>query len=242
MSCSVRVQTGAIEPIEAMALDIFGEPLTGKTDIKVWIRRISDNFYYDWSNNTFESSPAQLSQELVEISSSKSPGEYRLYSPPYHINGFDTGAPTNKVMDDTYEITVDQVGGSDVSNLPEIGEIKVGQFVDDIPDFNAFERAEIKEVLGITGTGTPNDSPTTGVLSVILGLVQQNFFLDETLYSSSGLLTSGRIRIFPNKTDTDAATDGGTGEGELASFRVTTVPNVSPLDCQPKTYKVTREP
>jgi hypothetical protein len=241
MACSVRVQTGATEPIEVIVFDILGVPLTGKTDIKVKVRRISDSMYYDWTDNYFKVSPVRLEQVLEEISASNSPGEYRLNLAPDHINGFNTGTPVNKVMDDTYEITVVQDGGSDASNLPQIGEIKVGQYVDEIPDFNAFERAEIKEVLGITGTGTPNDSPTSGVLSIISGLVQQNFFLDETSYSSSGLLTTGRIRIFPTKAATDAATDGGVAEGDLAAFRVTTVPNVSPLDCQPKTYKVTRE-
>ena len=241
MSCSVRVQSGSIEPIEVMAQDMFGEPITGKTDITAVIRRISDDYFFDWDDNTFKGTPTQLTQPLVEVSSDLAPGVYKLHAPPLHVRGFNTAAINNLTDDETYQVIVDQTGGTDVANLPQIGEIKVGQYVDNIPDFSVNERDEIKKVLGITGTGTPDDSPSQGVLSIILGLVQQNFFMDNTVYSSGGLLTSGRIRIFPSKSLTDAATDGGNGQGELATFRIVAVPKVSPLEHHPHTYKVTRE-
>ena len=78
-------------------------------------------------------------------------------------------------------------------------------------------------------------------MSMILGLVQHNFFLDETTYNSAGLMVSGRIRIFPSKALTDAATDGGTGEGELATFQATSVAEPAPYDSLPTTYKMTKE-
>jgi hypothetical protein len=241
MGFSSRIQTGGKEPIEVLVRDVLGAPLTGLADIKMNLRRLSDNFYLDWADNTFKSSPTQILQALVEIDDTNSPGEYKL-NKVGHVNGFDTSSIVSPNADDIYEFTVDQDGGTDAKGLPLIGEIKVGGFVDQIPDFSVNERTEIKTVLGVTGTGTPNDSPASGVMSVILGLVQSNFFLDQTIYNSSGLLTSGRIRIFPTKAATDLATDGGAGEGELASFAITSVAEVSPLDMMPKTYKVTREP
>lgn len=242
MTTSVRIQTGHKEPIEVLVFDSYGERLVGATDISVKIRRQSDNALYDWSDNTFKASGSvvQTSQTLSEIDSVFFKGEYKLNSVD-HVNGFDTSAIANPTTDDIYEVTVDQTPKTTASNLPVIGEIKVGHFVDDIPDFTENERLELKEILGVTGTGTPDDTPSRGVLAVILGLVQSNFFLDQTIYNSQGLLTAGRIRIFPGKAETDAATDGGTGEGELAEFKITTEPEATPLDGLAKTYRVTKE-
>jgi len=80
------------------------------------------------------------------------------------------------------------------------------------------------------------------VMSLVLGLVQNNFFLDSTVYNPQGLLINGRIRIFPTKNDTDLATDGGSGEGELATFNITTESEANPHEAFAKTYRVTREP
>jgi len=237
-----RIQTGGKEPVEVLVLDIHGDPLSGGSNILLKIRRQSDNAMYDWSDNSFKtpSSVSQLEQALSEIDPIRCPGEYKLNTVD-HVNGFDTMSVTNPEDDDIYEFTVDQPPGGEASNLPLIGEVKVGSYVDDIPDFTQNERTELKAVLGITGTGTPNDSPTSGALSLILGLVQNNFFLDGTSYNAQGLLVAGRIRIFPTKGDTDLATDGGAGEGELASFNIVTEPEAAPLDGLAKTYKVTRE-
>ena len=237
---SVRVQTGAIEPIEVMALDLFGVQLTGATDLKLKVRRQSDGFLFDWSDDTFKAFPTTDSYPLTEIDATACPGEYML-TKTGHVGGFNTTTITNPSSDDTYAITVFQSPGTSASNMPQIGEVKVGQYVDDIPDFTENERTEIKTVLGITGTGTPNDSPTEGVMALTLGLMQNNFFLDSTIYNSAGLLTGGRIRIFPTKAATDLATDGGVGEGELAVFNITTISEISPLEAFAKTYKVTRE-
>lgn len=207
---SSRIQTGDIEPIVVRVEDATGEALTGKTDIKVKIRRLSNDNYFDWDDNTFKD-PAlvvQLLETLDEVSSTYSPGMYQLDTTE-HPNGFNTSNISNSTADDTYYITAVQDGGADAANLPLDGEIKVGQYVDD--------------------------------LKIILGLVQNNFFLDQTIYNGAGLLTSGRIRLFPDKASTDAATDGGAGEGELASFLVTAVAEPVPAESLPATYKMTRE-
>jgi hypothetical protein len=205
-----RIQTGDTEPIAIVAEDATGERVTGKTDIKVKVQRLSDDFFFDWDDNTFKDPNLviKLLEVLDEVSSTYSPGIYRLDT-ANHVNGFDTSQIVNPKPDDTYYVTAVQDGGTDIATLPSDGEIKVGQYVDD--------------------------------LNIILGLVQNNFFLDQTVYNGAGLLTSGRIRLFPDKASTDAATDGGTGEGELASFLVTAVAEPVPAESLPATYKMTRE-
>ena len=54
------------------------------------------------------------------------------------------------------------------------------------------------------------------------GLSQCNYILDNTTYDGAGMLTAGRIRVFPDAVTAAAATDGGTGEGEIASFTIAT--------------------
>lgn len=236
---SVYIQTGKTEPIEVLALNVLGERLTGKTDIYCKIRRQSDNLYFDWSDNLFKANPTTLRYAMIEIDSDKAAGEYKL-TKTGHVNGFNTATIANADADDIYAITVEQVGGTDAINLPQIGELKVGHYTDDIPSFNSNEIAEIKDVLGISGTGTPV-MPTEGPLAIILGLVQHNFVLDNTQYNASGLMTAGRVRIFPNKATALAATDGGTGEGELASFTVTASAEMPPHSALPVIYRSIRE-
>lgn len=53
------------------------------------------------------------------------------------------------------------------------------------------------------------------------GLSQCQFVLDNTSYDASGLMTAGRIRIFPDAATATAATDGGSGQGEVAVVNIT---------------------
>lgn len=125
MSCAVRIQTGATEPIEVLALDAALDPVTGKTDLLLSIRRKSDDFFYDFDDDTFKTSGWTDRQvALTEVDATNAPGEYAY--------DWDTSAITNETADDTYEIRVDQDPGTDVKNLPQVGEIKLGQFVDNI--------------------------------------------------------------------------------------------------------------
>lgn len=130
MSC-VRIQTGATEPIEIMAVDAAGVRLTGLGDLKVQVRRISNGYFFDWTDNTFkaEGSVVRLLQALEEVSATGAPGEYRLNAAP-HVKGFNTAAIVNPIAGDVYRVTVVQDGGAEVDNVPQIGEIKVGDWVD----------------------------------------------------------------------------------------------------------------
>lgn len=128
---SVRIKTGEKEPIVVLIVDKNGDPLTGLTNAKIKVRRGSDGFYLDWSDNTFRASPTQLLEALEEISSVYSPGEYQLNTPT-HVDGFDTSTFVQLVDEEQYFITAIQDGADTASNVPQIGEIKAGGFVDDI--------------------------------------------------------------------------------------------------------------
>jgi hypothetical protein len=123
---SVRIQTGATEPITVKALAKNGSPLTGLTDLFIRIRRFSDGFFLDFADTTFKASPGTInSAALSEISATNAPGVYEL------SNGFDFSTITNAAADDTYIIIVIQTPGTNAV-LPGPGEVKEGQYVDDI--------------------------------------------------------------------------------------------------------------
>jgi hypothetical protein len=67
-----------------------------------------------------------------------------------------------------------------------------------------------------------HDAADSTGLALLLskGLSQCNFVLDETAFDSAGMMTSGRIRIFPDAATAAAATQGGVGQGEIAEFLI----------------------
>jgi len=120
----IRIQTGQTERVEVLALDKDAIPLTSLVDLLLSIRR-GDGYYYDFDDDTFKNSGWTTRQiALSEIDSTNSPGEY------YY--DFDTSAITNPTADDTYQIRAEQDPGTTVKNMPQTGEIKVGQYVDNI--------------------------------------------------------------------------------------------------------------
>jgi len=82
-------------------------------------------------------------------------------------------------------------------------------------------------------------SNSTGLaLFLAKGLAQSNYVLDNTTFDSAGMLTGGRIRIFPDSGTAGAATSGGVGEGEVAEF---TISASAPTPGQLQIYKVVQE-
>jgi hypothetical protein len=59
-------------------------------------------------------------------------------------------------------------------------------------------------------------------IAIAAGLLQGNFFMDQTDNTSPNGQTAARMRIFRDGVATAAATDGGVAEGEFATFLVTT--------------------
>lgn len=127
---TAAIQEQSTEPIMFLAIDQNRVFLSGKTDIKIRIERLSDRKYFDWSDNTFKDGASVITmlQVLEEVSALYSPGWYKLNTGT-HVQGFNLSAITNIVEMDTYIITAIQQPGTDVANLPQVGEIKVGKFV-----------------------------------------------------------------------------------------------------------------
>lgn len=131
MSMHTRILTDSTEQIELYATNRRGAALTGKTDLYVRVRRQSDGLYLDWNDDTFKASGwTTLNQILTEVDATNSPGLYLV------TGGLDTSAITNAGTDDVYVVIPLQTPGTDAS-LPAPGEIRVGDYVDDIPDILA---------------------------------------------------------------------------------------------------------
>jgi hypothetical protein len=59
-------------------------------------------------------------------------------------------------------------------------------------------------------------------IAIAAGLLQGNFFVDQTNNTDPNGQTAARMRVFRDAAATAAATDGGSSEGEFATFVVTT--------------------
>lgn len=70
-------------------------------------------------------------------------------------------------------------------------------------------------------------------VALALGLVQNNFRMDQTAYDPNGLMISARFRIW------DSAANVGTGTGLIATYIVSATPGVTPGTAA--SYQVTRQ-
>lgn len=163
MPVSVRIGTGDLEELQVGPLiDRYtGDFVTGLTNVKAKIRRLSDDKAFDWSDSTFKDSGSvtTLAKVMTEVDSTNFPGEYQT--------DFNTGAITNPNTDDIYEVTVIEDGTSTVVNLPQAGEIRVGDWVDDIDSIqtavNALNNISIADVQ----TAMTNQGYTTARAAMI---------------------------------------------------------------------------
>ncbi|MGD9156790.1 MAG: hypothetical protein PVG39_00150 [Desulfobacteraceae bacterium] len=115
-----RIQTDETERIEVLLLDGSLSPLTSLSNAFLSIRRVSDGYWYDFNDDTFKNSGWTTRQQVMtETDSTNDQGVYHY--------DFDTSAITNVSANDTYELRVDCASAT---NVPQIGEIKVGQFID----------------------------------------------------------------------------------------------------------------
>lgn len=219
---SVTIRTGDTEPIEVLLRDNFGEPLLGATDIKIQIRRISDNRYFDWSDNTFKIDVTQRLQTLTEIDSTTDPGAYYLDHTP-HSKGFNTAAVTNPTPNDVYEVTILNTGADPVPGLPLGFEIKVGFYIDQLYTLPPHVADAVWDAMQADHTVQGSFG---NLLRRIVALQKENYVIDHLEYNSIGLMTRGRIRLFLNRDTALLATKDGQNEGEFASYTFTTVPQI----------------
>ena len=116
------VKTNAVEDIVAMALDAANAPLTGLTNIKARIWRVSDGQALDWADMTFKAfaSVGTMLSALSEVSATYFPGLYK--------KTLNTSSITNPTVNDIYQVEVIQDAVTlTAANTPQIGEIRVGQ-------------------------------------------------------------------------------------------------------------------
>jgi hypothetical protein len=216
------IRRGDREPVSIQLFNRYvATPLTGKIDIFIKVRRVSDDFFLDWSDNTFKDpgTVTTLRVKLSEVSLTYSPGVYELDYAPTHLKGLDTGAITNAADDDVYDVMVEQVGGTDAGGLPTGYELHLSAYQTNLPAYIADAvwdelQADHKAV------GTFGD-----LMRRIVALQKEHYVIDNMVHNTQGLLTSARIRLFENKADVLAATDGGSGEGEFATYSFQTTPD-----------------
>ncbi len=127
------IQSGDVEPILVLALDELREPVVGKTDVKLRIYRKHDDWFLDWSDNQFKpaASVTIIEIQMEEVNGVYNPGEYRL-NYGAHIKGFNPASISNAENEDIYFFVADQSSGVDISNMPQIGQIRVGGVIDSV--------------------------------------------------------------------------------------------------------------
>jgi len=125
------VRPSSTERIHALALDESLDPVTGKTDLLISIWRVSDGFYLDFNDSTFKAAGWTTRQTpMTEFDATNAPGEYY----------YDFSVPAG---DEVYIARVDQSPGTDVANLPQLGELRAVTYyvvgIEKNTDLDAFE-------------------------------------------------------------------------------------------------------
>ncbi len=129
---STRIQNGQTERIEVLALDSSSDPATGLTDVLLFIRRTSDGYFLDFDDNTFKASGwTDIDKVMTEIDAANDAGKYKY---DFDTSGF---------SDDTYEL---RSTCASASNFPQTGELKVGDYVDNIVTMRGTDNAALASV------------------------------------------------------------------------------------------------
>lgn len=115
---TVRIQNGQTERIEIIALDTSGDAVNSLSNILLGIRRISDDQWLDFNDNTFKASGWSSRQTVMtEFDAANDSGKYKY---TFNSSGFN---------DDDYQFRSECASAS---NFPQLGELKVGGYVDNI--------------------------------------------------------------------------------------------------------------
>jgi len=113
------IELGEVEPISAFVVSSVGNPLTGKTDILVRVRRGSDGQYLDWDDLAFKSAGwVELNKTMTEVDAVNAAGVYEL------VGGFDSGTVTGLADTEDLLFIVTQSPGID-AKVPSPLELQV---------------------------------------------------------------------------------------------------------------------
>lgn len=128
---SVTVKAGAVEPLTiAVRKASDGTPLTGSTNLRVSIRRTTDNRFLDFADGAFKTSGWTTRQAtLTEIDSTNAAGWYE-YVTGGGVHGIDTTG-WNAVP---YDVAFEEVTSTLAQGAPQIGfgEIRVGGSIENL--------------------------------------------------------------------------------------------------------------
>ncbi len=113
---NLRIKKDAVEPVTAFLLDAAGAGVTALSPTLTIRQSSTDQF---WTGTALQSAPTNLA--MTEVDATDAPGEYRF--------NFDTGAGSG-APEGEYILRVDVIAG--VTNLPQSGIVKVGEYISDI--------------------------------------------------------------------------------------------------------------
>lgn len=178
---TTRIQNGQTERIEVLALDSSGSPVTGLGNVLLDIRRISDGFWLDFNDNTFKNSGWTTRQKVMtEIDATNDAGKYKY---DFNTTGFN---------DNTYEMRTESAGAA---NFPQFGELKVGDYVDNL-DVTISSRGSQSDVTAIKTKTDNHPADLAAELTIVKGLLGVNCVLDDFTYDGNGKATAGNLYVY----------------------------------------------
>lgn len=192
-----------------------GSGITESTDLKIKIKRDADDFFYDFNDSTFKATGwITIAATMTDVDATIVPGEYEY---AVDVSAWDDGVYTvyfqysgsaTVHFTDTVEFRIYD-GKESVALAEELGtqaKADVKAEADTaLSDYGPPTKAEMDIAIASLDT----------LLDRILGLAQENQYLDTAVFDSNGNMTSCRIRIY------SVANSVGTNSNVLATYTIT---------------------
>lgn len=206
------IELGEKEPVSWHAVDIRAQPLVGKTDLFVRVKK-ADGAFLDWVDLTFKAaaSAAQLDALLVQSDAVYDPGTYKL------PGEFDTSIITGLTEYENLTFIFLQNPGTDAI-IPTPMELQIRPTISQVLD----ELEVLKD--GGSGNFDPNRDSlyhlSQNTLRV-LGLLHENTIVDRQTYDEAGNLLTSRVRVFDSPTTLPSVPGGDEITGKRFEYSVT---------------------
>lgn len=195
--------------------DASGSGITGSSDLVIKIKRDADDYFYDFDDSTFKNAGwTTIAATMTEIDATNVPGEYEyavtvtswddgVYTVYYQYSGSATRPFTDTVEFRVYDgkeatMLVEELGTQAKADVNAQADTA-------LTDYDPPTKTEMDTALASLDT----------LIDRILGLTQENHYLDTAVYDDNGNMTSCRIRIYT------VAGSVGTDSDVLATYNVT---------------------
>lgn len=213
--------------------DASGAGITGSSDLKIKIKRDADDYFYDFDDSTFKNAAwTTIAATMTEVDATNVPGEYEY---TVDVSGWDDGVYTvyyqysgSPAWTDAVEFRLyDGKESFEVADaiLGDTGELQTNQgnwitatgfsTPSNVTDAQTAIIAEVDanetKIDAIQAALTALDN----LIDRVLGLTQENHYLDTAVYDAYNNMTSCRIRIY------SVAGSVGTDSNVLATYTVT---------------------